>query len=287
MNKPLILLPALFMFGIAAGIALVYRSGEEGSNQADTELGVKPALHNATTDHPMISAFTVTQASDSERIQGLEQQIELLIARIEQLEQQVVIATNEVEKTAQNGMLAISSKTAVDTPVSRSSPTLTTENLVNAGIAEQIAADIIRRKNEIDLQMLELRDRAVREGYLGTSRYSSELDTLLERDVSLREEIGDDAYDQYLYTSGQANRVNIASVMLGSPAEQAGIQKGDVILNYDDSKLFNWSELQDATTRGERGEYVNVTVLRDGQLLNLWLPRGPLGVRLSSARVKP
>jgi S1-C subfamily serine protease len=75
--------------------------------------------------------------------------------------------------------------------------------------------------------------------------------------------------------------------MLGSPAEQAGIETGDVILSYGDRQLFNWSELQDATTRGERGEYVNVTVLREGQMLNLWLPRGPLGVRLGSTRVKP
>ncbi|MGB5602311.1 MAG: PDZ domain-containing protein, partial [Gammaproteobacteria bacterium] len=134
---------------------------------------------------------------------------------------------------------------------------------------------------------LELRDRAIREGYLGTSRYSRELNALLEQDVSLREEVGDDAYDRYLYATGQSNRVNITSVMPGSPAEQAGIKSGDVVLSYADSQLFNWSELQAATTDGERGEYVNVTVLRNGQRVNLWLPRGPLGVRLSSLRLQP
>ena len=264
----------------------MYTPDHHNSGHEQTDAGSRPAPLSGTPDHPMSGAFTAARVSDSEHIRSLEQQIGLLSERIEQLEQQVA-AVDETRQTEPSEALTIIPKTAVDTPVSRSSPTLTTENLVSAGIAEQIAADIIRRKNEIDLQILELRDRAVREGYLGTSRYSSELDALLEQDVSLREEIGDDAYDRYLYTTGQTNRVNIASVMLGSPAEQAGIQKGDVILNYGDRQLFNWSELQDATTRGERGEYVNVSILREGQLLNLWLPRGPLGVRLGAARVKP
>ena len=59
------------------------------------------------------------------------------------------------------------------------------------------------------------------------------------------------------------------------------------LLSYDNERMFNWNELQAATAKGERGEYVNVTVLRNGQLVNLWMPRGPLGVRLGAARVKP
>jgi len=76
-------------------------------------------------------------------------------------------------------------------------------------------------------------------------------------------------------------------VMMGSPAEMSGMKDGDLVLNYDNRRIFNWNELQDATSGGERGEYVNLAVQRNGQLVNLWIPRGPLGVRLSSARVKP
>jgi S1-C subfamily serine protease len=145
----------------------------------------------------------------------------------------------------------------------------------------------MRRKNNIDLKKLELRDRATREHYIGTSRYNRELSALTGKDVSLREEIGDQAYDSYLYASGQSNRVLVKSVMAGSQADLAGIQGGDVILSYDDQNLFGWSELQQATTQGERGEYVNVNVSRDGQLFNIWVPRGPLGVRLGAARLEP
>ena len=65
------------------------------------------------------------------------------------------------------------------------------------------------------------------------------------------------------------------------------MRDGDLILSYGDQQLFDWGELKAATTEGERGEYVNVTIMRNGELMNLWVPRGPLGVRLGSMRVKP
>lgn len=282
MNNPYILIPSLLVLGTLAGVALM-RTIDHQKPVPDT--AIESIMTNAVdfgndtvAAHPMASAFMVAEVSDSERIEALEQQIELLSIRIEQLER---------DKKVKRGALATTQTTPDDSPVNSSGRALTTGNLVNAGIDEAIAADIVRRKNEIDLQKLELRDRAIREGYLGTSRYRSELNTLQERDFSLRDEIGDDAYDRYLFTTGQNNRVNIASVMQGSAADQAGLKSSDVILNYADTQLFSWNELQGATTRGVRGEYVNVTVMRDGQIINLWLPRGPLGVRLSSTRLQP
>jgi hypothetical protein len=287
MNKPFVFIPALLILGAVAGIAMTYSFDRQKSapvvvSDATTDNSVDYS-HDAGAAHPMASAFMVSQATDSQRIEALEQQIELLSQRIEQLESDAVAQDNQ----AQQGTLADTETITVDSPVSRGNQALTAESLVNAGIDEALAADIVRRKNEVDLQRLELRDRAIREGYLGTSQYSRELNQLLEQDVSLRDEIGDNAYDRYLYSSGQSNRVNIASVMQGSAADQAGLKEGDVILNYADQQLFSWNELQQATTRGVRGEYVNVTVMRSGQIINLWLPRGPLGVRLSSARLQP
>lgn len=289
MNNPYFFIPGLLILGILAGAAIVQTMDRQDpvSFAAIDTIATNGAEFGDDLDvtHPMANAFMVSEASDKERIALLEQQIELLSSRLEQLEQDAIAA--EREQTRQRGSLATTPTTPADSPVSGSSRALTTDNLVSAGVEEAIAADIVRRKNEIDLQTLELRDRAIREDYLGTSRYSSELNTLLEQDVSLRNEIGNDAYDRYLYTTGQNNRVNIASVMQGSTADRAGLKSGDVILNYADTQLFRWNELQEATTRGVRDEYVNVTVMRDGQIINLWLPRGPLGVRLSSTRLQP
>jgi hypothetical protein len=257
MNKQFILIPGLFALGVAAGIAMMYDRGKEKSIQS-----ASPAPAMEAGDHPMSGAFVITQVSDSDRIRTLEQQLLVLNDRIEQLEQ---LIEDELSEAKEPGAIAILKPSTVDTPVSSSSPAITTENLVRAGINEELAADIVRRRNEMDMKILELRDRASRDGYLDTERYARELNELREQDVSLREEIGDEYYDNYLYRSGQANR----------------------ILNYDNRRMFSWNELQEATSRGERGEYVNVAVLRNGQLVNLWIPRGPLGVRLSSAREKP
>jgi len=285
MNKQLVLIPGLLALGIATGVAML-RSFDDGKpSEALTSQSQNGYAATEHSDHPMAGVFTVSNSSEGQRIQKLEQQIAFLVERVEQLEQDLGSAQQNLQR--ERGALVNDNASPEETPVSSSSPALSTENLIKAGIAETTAADIIRRKNEIDLQLLELRDQAIREGYLGSSRYASEYRALQQQDVSLREEVGDSAYDRYLYASGQANRVKIDSVMMGSPAEEAGIRAGDVILNYDDTQMFDWSELREATTRGERGDYVNVTVLREGQRLNLWLPRGPLGVRLGALRLEP
>ena len=284
MNKQIILIPVLLVLGIAAGVAMIYQRDQEITQQPENEPQTAPSPQTEISEHPMANAFVTSQVSDSERIQALENQIQLLSERIEQLEKSVDVKQEQTEETA---ALAIHDTSSVDTPVSSLNPAVTTKSLVKAGIDAELAAAIVRRRNEIDMKILQLRDRASREGYLNTARYSRELQELRDQDVSLRDEIGDDYYDSYLFTNRQSNRVKVASVMMGSPAEESGMMDGDLILSYDNRKIFNWNELQDATSRGQRDEYVNVTVLRNGQLVNLWVPRGPLGIRLGSARIKP
>jgi hypothetical protein len=284
MNKQFILIPGALVLGIAAGVTMMYQRDQEITQPPDNEPQTSPALQTEISVHPMANAFVVSQVSDSERIQALENQIQLLNERIEQLERSADVKQDQTEETA---ALAIHSPSAVDTPVSSLNPAVTTQSLVKAGIDAELAAAIVRRRNEIDMKILQLRDRASREGYLNTARYSRELNELRDQDISLRDEIGDDYYDSYLFANRQSNRVKVASVMMGSPAEESGMMDGDLILSYDNRKIFNWNELQDATSRGQRDEYVNLTVLRNGQLVNLWVPRGPLGIRLGSARIKP
>ena len=286
MNKQFIFVPALFALGVAAGAVYMYSRDNDSALQRSAESDTLPALPVPATQNPMADAFAIATDSDAERIQLLEQQLRYLNERIEQLEQTITAAA-EQQPSGDYGALAGNITSAVDTPVSSQNPMLTMDNLIKGGIDSVLAADIVRRKNEYELKLLELRDRAAREGYLGSGQYQRELNALMSQNVELRDEIGDDAYDQYLYATGQHNRVRIASVMMGSPAEQAGLKTGDMILSYNDRPMFSWNELQGATTQGERGEYVNVSVIRNGQLLNLWVPRGPLGVRLGTIRVRP
>ena len=99
--------------------------------------------------------------------------------------------------------------------------------------------------------------------------------------------LDDDIYDKYLFSTEQNNRVVVTSVMTGSPAEQMGVLKDDIIMSYANQKILNWHDLRRLTSEGESGEYVNLLVLRNEQLINILVPRGPLGVKLTSTALNP
>ena len=159
--------------------------------------------------------------------------------------------------------------------------------LVDAGVEPGLAEDILWRESRLELDRLTLRDLAVREGWMGSDRYREELNQLSADDRSLREEIGDTAWDRYLYGTGEENRVAVSAVIPGSAAEVAGLQAGDHVLSYGEGRVFGFSELRDATTEGESGEMVAVRVQRGGGILDIWVPRGPLGIRMEMKRGEP
>ena len=134
------------------------------------------------------------------------------------------------------------------------------------------------------MERLELLDRAMREGWAKDPSYRLERRAL---NLRLREEMGEDLYDQLLYAVGRNNRLAIRDVLMRSPAEAAGIERGDHILRYDDARVFDAFELRGATSAGRRGESVPVELLRNGRRVRIIVPRGPLGVKLQAQRVPP
>ena len=95
---------------------------------------------------------------------------------------------------------------------------------------------------------------------------------------TLREELGDADYERYLEASGRATRVSVSSVIESSPAQAAGLRPGDEIINYDGQRVFSMTDLNRQTMGGEPGETVVVDVMRDGNLVQVAMPRGPLGI---------
>jgi S1-C subfamily serine protease len=134
---------------------------------------------------------------------------------------------------------------------------------------------------------MQLRDLAIRGDYLNTEKYYEELDAINSQSINLRNELGDDQYDEYLFKSRKNNRIQISTVMLGSIAEQVGIQKNDVVLNYDNKRMFHSAELIEATTQGQLGDYVAIDIFRNGGIFSYSVPRGPLGMRLRATRLEP
>jgi len=160
--------------------------------------------------------------------------------------------------------------------------------LIKSGLEYDLAADLVWRQDRNELDRLELRDLAIREGWYRSDRYRKEKRRLAKEAPDLRLEVGDEIYDRYLFASGLDNHVSVISVIADSPAEGAGIQPGDIVDTYAGERIFTQAELRSATTDGELGELVPVQLRRpDGSRVQIWLPRGPLGIRMGLTRADP
>lgn len=159
--------------------------------------------------------------------------------------------------------------------------------LIAAGVDAHTAADIKRRGDELVMQEMYLRDQARREGWEDSPRFGEEMAAIDAQRTSIREEIGDDAYDRYLFAQGQGNRVRIDDVLSDSPAAQAGLQTGDMIVRYGNARVFTPDDLVAATHDGTGGEAIQLEVIRDGARVEVSVPRGPLGLRIAATRADP
>lgn len=300
-----------FSIGLATG-AWVF-SGE----LADQETENEPAGAEITTPVPAPApsdavgsalALTSDKATDAadEEAQVAEQepvqeqaQVEerrILLARLEELSQgwgrmqAELVALQQRVVSLERRPVSAADDAATGGRADAARPRTPQEQrdaLVRAGVAAGTADELLWRRSQAELDRLELRDQALREGWLGTDRYREEIRALNAERVSLRDELDVEAYDRYLYETGETNRVSVDSVIAGSAGDQSGLMPGDVIERYGDELVLDFNDLRSATSAGARGELVPVQVRRDGQVVEVWMPRGPIGIRLDAARVDP
>jgi hypothetical protein len=252
-----------------------------------------PAVQQATpvTGPPPgpVAAFSPLRPDESETLAALQQQLQQAQLAREQLAVQLEMLQLRLEEleTGYAGSAGALAEDREPPPEPEVKPKTSVQALVEAGIDPEQAAWIQGRLDEIDLQQLYLRDRASREGWLNQPRYHKERRKYQNAVTDLRGDIGDDAYDRILYTLGRANRVVIRDTMLNSPAEQYGLLAGDRIIEYDGRRVFTGSELNTLVTSGDAATQTLIRVERDGKYHDIYLPRGPLGIRMSTARVLP
>ncbi len=266
---------------VAGEQAIPQGSGETAS--APTSSGrallveTRPDAAQADVSEPGVPLPTADADAESlGRLQSQLADLQVRLASVEQTLERVLSASAKAASTADS-----------DRPLAPRTQDERRVALLAAGVDLGLAEDLMFREAQQSLERLALRDQATREGWIGTEQYREELGRVNADARSLREEIGDGIYDRYLYATGEDNRVAVASVIPGSAAEAAGLQAGDLIESYADERLFRYSELRRKTTEGEYGELVPVRVRRGTRLIEAWIPRGPLGVTLDSARVEP
>ena len=284
---------------------------------AENEPDVAPVDSPATPSSPVIATNSaVPEASPpAADVTSLKQELDLLRQQLADAEAErsqlaeTVVGLNgqvaDLESSALNLASLASLQTADEQTLAESSTNPDTGNrsgsrfpkpppaksrydsLLTAGVDVALADDITARRSRYQLDRLELNDLATREGWVDTDQYRERLDELAAERVDLREELGDETYDAYLFNVGRNNRVMIESIIPGSVAEAAGAQVGDLIMSYADTRIYRVADVQETTRGGSRGESVEMTLEREGQSVSLSVPRGPLGVSLDGLRVSP
>jgi hypothetical protein len=147
------------------------------------------------------------------------------------------------------------------------------ERLVDAGFLPGQADWIMQREQELQMEALQARFDAEKGG--------EPLDWMSNRNSAsdkLREELGDADYERYLEANNRSTNVAVSSVIESSPAQVAGLQPGDEIYRYDGQRVFSMTDLTRQTMLGEPGQNVAVDVMRNGNLIQVVMPRGPVGI---------
>jgi membrane-associated protease RseP (regulator of RpoE activity) len=293
--KPLLRGAVLFFFGLGVGAVVMANvvGGETGtagvspltpssipptSGSPDAEIEATPSSQHATpSEVAQLAARLLEEQSAREKLAAelamLRDDVALLQRHLQGGEAAVSAATNADDVTAAHADVSL--------------PAEPDRAMVALGVPESVAQDVKRRLANADMQRLKLRDQAAREGWLGTEKYVQALRDVEGNVEGLRDELGDEIYDKFLYAMGEPNRVRISDVIDGSPAASVDIRPDDIILAYAGKRVFSWNELRQATTEGQPGDWVAVSLLRDGEPVDVQVPRGPLGVRLDASRILP
>lgn len=242
-----------------------------------------------------VAAESLTFDTDlpaAERLAALERAVSQEQSARQLLQEEIMFLTEELDllRTAEPVQQArVESETEESSASSyerrreryarRNSPEARTERLVEAGIDVGLAGWIVQREQELQMDSLQARFEAGRNGdpidYYRDRYSGSEV---------LREELGDPDYERYLEANGRSTSVSVSSVIGSSPAQSAGLKPGDEIVSYDGNRVFSMSDITAATMTGEPGQTIVVDVLRDGLTMQVVLPRGPLGITAGRTR---
>jgi len=218
-----------------------------------------------------IRALEAAVAEERNARQLLEEELQVLYAEIEELGN---------DRRGSNELLLAEGQDVREVRRQRAARAAAVNNadgraarLVEAGFPPDRADWIVQRESELQMAAMQAQFEARRSG-----EPINRFDPAFNSTATLRAELGEAEYEQYLEANGRSTSVMVGSVIESSPGQRAGLQAGDQIVSYDGSRVFNTWELNQQTILGEPGQSVVVGIVRDGVPMQVVLPRGPIGV---------
>jgi len=265
MNAKLVGIGILFVSALVWAVTSVTEPEQSAEDQVGGRTGVETV--------PVPATVAILQS----RLTQLELQHSQAMARLSMLEGRLSTLPQgpvfeESDTTAAVPMMVPSE--AENMLVNRipGAPPQQAQWFAEAGITEEEFSDMERQIAQFNRDGFEQDWLQRRQNYIDSPPRGGSQD-------QLRATLGDDAYDRYLYASGNGNRVRIGGVLPDSAAAVAGLAPGDVVLSYADERVFNFNDLRRLSYQGEVGEPVVMEVRSsDNSVSQLVMPRGPLGV---------
>ena len=276
--QPTIIVILIFIIGILIGA----KFNDSRENNSENQ------LPDSQVDTSELQQPIATAHSETDLHQPIHKQLEIESNARKELEKSISdlkLQISELKTSLQNSSVTNTRDSA--SQIQSSNRWFNEKAMLSTGLS---AAEITEIKNQyetIEREKLYLRDRAIRENWIGTERYTKELAELNGRFDSFRSQTSENVYESLLFATGQSNRVVIQDVMQNSPASQAGIKTGDFLLQYGESRIYSAFDLRRAITDGEAGEEVKIELIRNGTASTVYMPRGPMGIRMESTSVQP
>jgi hypothetical protein len=266
----------LVVIGLAAGFVVAAWWGSDS---------LTPSPDSPTTEQ-RLDAIEAELAAEVRRRREIESELAALNVRVAPATDPPVVTNAPPDDFSARSSGARSGAEAAEetapgeaTPAVRRRPPFELGNdeiiarFVAAGIAPERAQWIVMRTEELRMEALRAQYDAAREG-----RPIDQTPGLFSPAGTLRLELGDTDYERYLQALDRPTSVYVRDVLATSPGARAGIKPGDQIVTFDGRRVFDMSEVNRLVLEGEPGQMVAVDVLRDGQLVQLYVPRGPIGI---------
>ena len=146
--------------------------------------------------------------------------------------------------------------------------------LEEAGFLPHEVKDIRRRWEEAE-EMVRAERELLDPNKLGATQSDSKSEQQ-EVDSAMRERLGDDDYDAGRFATGQNNRVEILLILEGTFHDSAGLQPGDLVIEFDGVSIYTPEEYVEFwhSNQSAGGGVVTLTIEREGKLFTVAVPGG-------------
>jgi hypothetical protein len=157
-----------------------------------------------------------------------------------------------------------------------------TANLLAAGFSQSRIEWIKRRADELKSQREQADFERRQNGLPPPDPYMFSA-YMFDADLDLQDELGDAEYEKYRKALGRPTAVLITGVEERSNAANAGLRANDEIVMFDDERVFSVDQVRSLAAKVKPGtKLISVEVIRDGRLMRLSVPAGPLGIKMPS-----